>query len=198
MTYFACNGAGLTIGDLNQDGFPNLYVVNGMMARELFSHLPDDELVEENQVYRNEDGQRFAPAPEWGLNSGAGGRGMSLADLDNDGDLDVLINNLRAPAQMFENQLCTGQSLLVDLRQSGLGNTCALSSEVILHTSTGVYRSRVQAAGGYLSGRNALLLFGLPEGSRIDSLEIHWSDGQISVIIAERGNQPHSRVQVIR
>ncbi len=182
-------------GDLDQDGFLDLYIVNGMTARELFSHLPNDELIEENQAYRNDAGQRFVPAPEWQLNSTAGGRGMSLADLDGDGDLDVLINNLRSPAQMFENQLCTGQPLLVHLRHPGSGNTRALGSEVILHTSTGVYRRHVQAAGGYLSGRSTQLHFGLPHDSRIDALEVHWPDGVVSRIRG-RDIQPYSRVQI--
>ncbi len=184
-------------GDLNQDGFLDLYVVNGMTAQEIFSHLPNDELIEENQVYRNDAGRRFVPAPEWQLNSTAGGRGMSLADLDGDGDLDVLINNLRSPAQIFENQLCTGLPLLVQLRQPGTGNTRALGSEVILHTSTGVYHRRVQATGGYLSGRSAQLHFGLPRDSRIDTLEIRWPDGVVSRING-RDLQPYSRVQITR
>lgn len=184
-------------GDLNQDGFLDLYVVNGMTAKELFSHLPNDELVEENQAYRNHEGQYFETAPEWQLNSTAGGRGMSLADLDGDGDLDVLINNLRSPAQIFENQLCSGQPLLVDLYQPGTGNTRALGSELLLYTSTGIYRRRVQAAGGYLSGRSPRQHFGLPLESRINALEIRWPDGIVSVI-SGREIQPHSRLQITR
>ena len=157
-------------GDLDQDGLLDLYVVNGMNAMEIFSHLPGDELVEENQAYRNENGSRFVPAPEWQLNSAAGGRGMAMADFDGDGDLDVLINNLRSPSQMFENQLCSGDSLLVDLRQAGSGNTRALGAELLLHTTYGTLRRSVQAAGG------------LPFGSRIVTLEVIWPDSTVSKV----------------
>ena len=169
-------------GDLDQDGLLDLYVVNGMTAMEIFHHLPGDELIEENQAYRNDGNGRFAPAPEWKLNSKAGGRGMSMADFDGDGDLDVLINNLRSPAQVYENRLCRGRSLLVDLRHPASGNTRALGAELILHTSTGVYRRSVQAASGYLSGRSARQHFGLPEGTRIHALEVRWPDRSVSVI----------------
>ena len=101
-------------GDLDNDGFVDVYVVNGMAAAELFAHLPNNELVEENQVFRNVAGVEFAVAPEWNLDATSGGRGMSMADLDNDGDLDIVVNNLMAPAQIFENQLC-GDALEVDL-----------------------------------------------------------------------------------
>ena len=184
-------------GDLDQDGFLDLYVVNGMTAQELFSHLPGDELVEENQAYRNENGRRFVPEPAWNLNSKAGGRGMGLADLDGDGDLDVLINNLRSPARIFENQLCTGQSLVVHLSQGATGNTRALGAEVRLQTSTGIYRRQVQAASGYLSGRSPALHFGLPEGSEILALEVRWPDGTVSLISGQL-LPPNSRVDISR
>ncbi|MDE0632965.1 MAG: CRTAC1 family protein [Caldilineaceae bacterium] len=184
-------------GDINQDGLLDLYVVNGMTAMEIFRHLPGDELVEENQAYRNDGGNRFTPAPEWKLNSTAGGRSMSMADFDGDGDLDVLINNLRSPSQLFENRLCSGQSLLVDLRHHGSGNTRALGAELLLHTSTGIYRRSVHAAGGYLSGRSARQHFGLPRGSSIIALEVRWPDRIVSLIDG-RSLQPNSLLTVTR
>ena len=184
-------------GDIDQDGLLDLYVVNGMPAMEIFRHLPGDELVEENQAYRNDGGNRFTPAPEWKLNSTAGGRGMSMADFDGDGDLDVLINNLRSPSQMFENRLCSGQSLLVDLRHLGSGNTRALGAELLLHTSTGIYRRSVHAAGGYLSGRSARQHFGMPLESRIIALEVRWPDRVLSLIDG-RALQPGSLLTITR
>ena len=184
-------------GDIDQDGLLDLYVVNGMTAMEIFRHLPGDELVEENQAYRNDGGNRFTPAPEWKLNSTAGGRGMSMADFDGDGDLDVLINNLRSPSQLFENQLCSGQSLLVDLRHPGSGNTRALGAELLLHTSTGIYRRSVHAAAGYLSGRSARQHFGLPPESRIIALEVRWPDRVLSLIDG-RAIQPTSLLTITR
>ena len=184
-------------GDINQDGLLDLYVVNGMTAMEIFRHLPGDELVEENQAYRNVGGSRFTPAPEWKLNSTAGGRSMSMADFDGDGDLDVLINNLRSPSQMFENRLCSGQSLLVDLRQPDSGNTRALGAELLLHTSTGIYRRSVHAAGGYLSGRSARQHFGMPLESRIIALEVRWPDRALSLIDG-RALQPGSLLTITR
>ena len=184
-------------GDLDQDGLLDLYVVNGMTAMEIFRHLPGDELVEENQAYRNDGGNRFTPATEWKLNSTAGGRGMSMADFDGDGDLDVLINNLRSPSQLFENQLCSGKSLLVDLRHFGNGNSRALGAELLLHTSTGVYRRSVHATGGYLSGRSARQHFGMPLESSIIALEVRWPD-RVVTLIDEQLLLPNSLLTITR
>ncbi len=169
-------------GDLDQDGFLDIYVVNGMTAEELFGHLPGDELVEENQAFRNVAGRSFEAVPDWGLNGTSSGRGMSLGDLDNDGDLDIVINNLNTPAQILENKLCGGHSLSVDLKWPASQNRFALNAEVHLHTSTGRYSRVVKASSGYLSGDPTRLHFGFPAESNLEYLEIHWPDGIVSKV----------------
>ena len=94
-------------GDLDNDGDLDLYTVNGMVG-DPFRNLENGELVEENQALRNLGGGRFVPAPEWGLGATESGRGMALGDLDRDGDLDIVVNNYRAPSLLFENRLCGG------------------------------------------------------------------------------------------
>jgi hypothetical protein len=167
-------------GDLNNDGSLDLYIVNGMIDSDLLNHLPSGELVEENQAFRNWGDGTFAPAPEWGLGSTASGRGLSLADLDGDGDLDAVVNNLRSPAQLFENQLCGGAGLEVDLHWSTSANTHALGAQLILSTSAGTYTRDVRAGSGYLSGDPARIHFGIPHGATIDRLDIVWPDGSVS------------------
>ncbi len=169
-------------GDLDNDGFLDLYVVNGMAEAELFDYLPGHELIEENQALHNDGWGRFARAPGWGLGSTRGGRGMSMADLDSDGDLDIVVNNLRAPAQLFENRLCGGSSLLVDLRWPAGKNTRALGARLTLYTSAGSFTRDVRATSGYLSGDTARVHFGIPVGATIERLDIGWPDGAVSAI----------------
>ena len=171
-------------GDLDNDGFLDLYVVNGMAALDLFDHLPNNELVEENQVFQNQAGQGFSPAPAWGLNATEGGRGMSMGDLDNDGDLDIVVNNLLRPAKLFENQLCGGASLQVDLAWPESKNSHALGAQLILHTDKGNLTRDVRAVSGYLSGDPTRVHFGFPADAVLTSLDIHWPDGATSTIDA--------------
>ena len=169
-------------GDLDNDGFQDLYVVNGMISLELFSHLPNNELVEENQAYRNLSGAGFEPMPGWALNDKASGRGMSLADLDNDGDLDIVVNNLGSAAKLFENQLCGGDSIMVDLRQRGVGNGQGIGSRLTLYTDSGVYQRDLTAVSGYLSGDSSRAHFGFPSGAALERLTILWNDGGYSEV----------------
>ena len=185
---YQLDGTGWTwsaqFGDLDNDGFQDLYVVNGMISREMFSHLPDGELVEENQVYRNLAGAGFARQPGWGLNDRASGRGMSLADLDLDGDLDVVVNNLGSEARLFENRLCAGAALEVDLRWNGAG----IGAQLILHTDMGDYRRDITALSGYLSGDSSRVHFGFPSDAALESLSIIWNGGEYSRVNELRAN----------
>jgi hypothetical protein len=164
-------------GDLDNDGWLDLYVVNGMIAKEIFPYLPNYELIEKNQALRNLGNGTFAPAPEWNLGATASGRGMVMADLNNDGRLDIVVNNLKSPAQVFENQLCGGASLEVDLAWPESKNTRALGAQLALHTSTGTYYREVQAGSGYLSGDASRIHFGLPATAKLQQLDIIWPDG---------------------
>ena len=174
--------------DLDNDGLQDLYVVNGMYSEASFGHLPDAELIERNQVFHNQGGGRFRRAPEWGLGSSAGGRGMSIADLDGDGDLDIVVNNLRTPAELLENRLCGGASLQVDLRWPGSGNTHAIGSRLTLHASTGAYVRETRSSSGFLSGDPSRVHFGFPDGAALHRLEITWPDGARSTLPAPAAN----------
>ncbi|MBK8024396.1 MAG: CRTAC1 family protein [Chloroflexi bacterium] len=173
-------------GDLDNDGFLDLYAVNGMISVELFGHLPDDELVEANLAFRNAGGARLIPAPEWRLGGTASGRGMSMADLDNDGDLDIVVNNLNAPAVLYENSLCGGASLQVELRHPGSANPDGIGARLTLLTAGGrgdtiadtvAYTREMRALSGYLSGDPARVHFGFPRDATLLRLEILWPDG---------------------
>ena len=171
-------------GDLDNDGALDLYVVNGMINEGLFGDLPGDELVEENQALRNDGTGHFTPAPEWGLGATEGGRGMSFADLDNDGDLDVVVNNFAAPSVLFENRLCGGAALQVELHWDGSLNSRAIGALLRLHTSGGRYVREMRAGSGYLSSLPARVHFGLGDaaGTGLRRLEVIWPDGSTSHI----------------
>lgn len=171
-------------GDLDSDGYLDLYAVNGMIAQNLFKHLPYGELVEENQAFRNRGDGTFQLMPAWKLGSTASGRGMTMSDLDNDGDLDIVVNNLRQSAQLFENSLCGGSGLQVALRWPTTANPYGIGAELRLQTSNGLLLRDVRVASGYLSGDPVRVHFGFPQDTTIEALEIIWPDGAHSQVVA--------------
>jgi enediyne biosynthesis protein E4 len=182
-------------GDLDNDGYLDLYAVNGMIAPELFGYLPNGALVEEHQALRNDGTGHFARAPQWGLGATASGRGMSMADLNNDGRLDIVVNNLGSPAQLFENQLCGGESLEVDLAWPQSFNTHGIGARLVLHTSMGDLDRDVRAASGYLSGDPSRIHFGFAADSMLQRLDIQWPDGAQSSVA---GPASHTLLTVTR
>ena len=154
-----------------------------MIAADLLAHLPDGELVEANQALRNDGTGHFTLAADWGLGSTRSGRGMSMADFDQDGDLDIVVNNLNSAAQLFENQLCPeGASLELDLRWPGTANPFAVGATATLYTDKGVLLRDVRAVSGYLAGDPTRLHFGVPSGAVPDRLDIRWPDGAVSTV----------------
>lgn len=181
-------------GDLDQDGFLDLYIVNGFIEFTMFAHLDNHELVEENQAFRNINGESFERIADWNLTSTASGRGMSMADLDMDGDLDIVVNNLRAPAQLFENQLCSGRSLQIDLEWDVRHNHHQIGAQLLLHTNHGTFYRDVKSSSGYLSGDPTRIHFGFPSNTTIQSLEVIWTDGKHSTIAIP----PQTQYMIIR
>ncbi|MDE0024095.1 MAG: CRTAC1 family protein [Spirochaetaceae bacterium] len=168
-------------GDLDNDGDLDLYTVNGMVG-EAFGHLPGAELVEENQALRNDGSGAFVPAPEWGLGATESGRGMALADLDLDGDLDVVVNNFQAPAVLFENQVCGGASLQVDLAWPKSSNPFAVGARLALTTDKAAYRRETRVSSGYLSSDPPRAHFGFARGERPLALSVWWPDGAATTV----------------
>ena len=174
----------LQFGDMDNDGAVDIYVVNGMFDPVIFAHFPGNELVQENQALRNDGTGRFLPAPEWGLGATESGRGMSFADLDNDGDLDIVVNNLAKPSVLFENRLCVGNALEVVLHWEGSPNRRAIGAQLRLRTTQGILHRKMRVSSGYLSSVPARVHFGLGKATASDlqQLEVIWPDGHITRI----------------
>ncbi len=168
-------------GDLDQDGFLDLYVVNGMQALNNFSHLPNDTLVEENLALKNNQSGQFDRIDAWGLNSTLGGRSMSMVDFDLDGDLDIVVNNLSGPSQVFENQLCTGDSLQVELAWQNSSNWYGIGSLIFLETDSVTLQRDVRVTSGYLSGDSVRVHFGFEDDTAVHQIKVIWPDGVESI-----------------
>jgi hypothetical protein len=113
---------------------------------------------------------------------------MSMADFNNDGRLDVVINPLNASAMVYENTFCRGQSIRIKLIDTSVANQAAIGATIRVHVGNQIYTRTVTAISGYLSGDDTVVHVGIGDASRIDNIVVIWPDGNASEIDAQPVN----------
>ena len=137
-------------------------------------------------AFRNNRDLTFTEsASEWGLGSSDISHGFCLADLDNDGDLDLLMNNLGTAAGIYRNDVTAPR---ISVRLIGTGkNTSGVGAKVTLRTGSFAQTQEMISGGRYLSGDHVERVFAIPRLGRT-SVEIRWPDGQTTVVSPVRSN----------
>ena len=109
---------------------------------------------------------------------------MSIADLDNDGDLDIVVNNYDDYSYIYENNICKGNSIEISLYLNGSKNSKGIGSELQLVTKNQKYFRLMEVNSGYISSNPARVHFGVGDLNKEDLLylKIIWPDGKVSKI----------------
>jgi enediyne biosynthesis protein E4 len=134
-----------------------------------------------NFVFRNEQGKAFSDeSGNWLGELPSLSNGASYADLDNDGDLDLVISNINEPALVLENR--TGRANYIKVALSGTGgNTKGLGSEVTVYAGGLVQTRHLAVTRGYQSSVDYTLVFGLGSTAQADSIVVRWPDDRIEI-----------------
>jgi hypothetical protein len=126
----------------------------------------------------------------WGLQTSNVSNGAAYADLDNDGDLDLVVNNMGSNASVYRNNN-PGKSNYLNIRLKGTKeNTLAIGSHVTITSSRGKQQvAEQQPVRGYLSSMEPLIHFGLGADTTVQSLTIRWPQGGHTTIKNIKPNQ---------
>lgn len=210
------------LADYDNDGWKDLFVTNGYyrdytnldfikymddyvktkgrLNREdvidIIGHMPASNVM--NYIFANHGGVTFVNETKaWGMQRSSNSNGAAYSDLDNDGDLDLIVNNINQHAFVYENTVNKDPGhhyLRIKLEGDGL-NTLGIGSRISI-TAGGKKQHLTQMnARGYLSSVSPVLHFGLGKETMIDTLTIVWPDGRTQIHSAVKADQTLSLSQ---
>ncbi len=192
---FVTNGYFRDYTNLDFINYMNEYVAEkGRLQREdvmdIIKEMPSSNVI--NYIFQNKQGEAFQNKnKEWGIDQHSNSNGALYADLDNDGDLDLVVNNINQPAFIYRNEarsLDSNHFLQVYLTGEA-GNTQGLGAEVKVFHDGQVQTLEQNPARGYLSNVSFNLHFGLGKTEKIDSLIITWNSGKGQKLYNVKTNQ---------
>lgn len=205
------------IADYDNDGFKDLYVTNGynrdytdmdfitfmneyvqknrgnihrQNVLDLVQKMPATNL--KNYMFRNEQNLTFKNVSyTWGMDDVANSNGGVYADLDNDGALDLVVNNINRPAFIYHNlsrEKNKNHYLGITLEGAGK-NTAGIGAKVLLYAKGKLQALEQMPARGYQSSVTPVLHFGLGTDPVIDSIRVIWLSGKTELLHDVKADQ---------
>jgi hypothetical protein len=171
---------GVGFVDFDNDGWPDIFVVNGNVIRQMDSLPSEAKYREPIQLFRNKGSRTFEDmASRSGLNDGPlqSRRGAAFGDVNNDGNVDVVVYNVGGPPSLFLNETRNSNHRVLFRLIGTKSNRAAIGARLTVHAGELAQTDEIRGGGSYLSSNDQRLHFGLGSNSVMDKVEIRWPSG---------------------
>ncbi len=197
------------VADFDNDGWKDIFITNGidrslsnqdylhnvdsllaskkdLKIAEVLQAMPSDTL--SNYSFRNNGDLTFTnTTQQWGLDLPANTNGAAYADLDNDGDMDLILNSMGKRAAIYQNN-STGNYINIQL-QGAATNPDAIGAKVTVYTDSLQQYQELYTNRGYQSSVDRTLNFGVGEATTIQKIEVIWDNNTVSILENSTANQ---------
>ncbi|CAM4224392.1 VCBS repeat-containing protein [Zobellia nedashkovskayae] len=200
---------GPLFADFDNDGHKDLFVSNGTRREinnndyfnklksikiksdtllELSQKIPSEKI--DNFIFKNMGNLEFKRAnKDWGIEFKGFSNGVAYADLDNDGDLELITNNIDDEASIFKNNASETNNYIQIKFKGNQSNQFGLGSRVYVTVDGKTQMQELTLSRGFQSSVAPMLHFGLGDASKVDELKVVWPNGKIQKLNTVEANQ---------
>lgn len=205
------------IQDYDNDGLRDLFVSNGiykdLLDKDYLNYSANTNMIKskidnkekvltmlvdslpstpvKNNMFKNIGNMQFRMvSDDWGLGQATFSNGSAYGDLDNDGDLDLVVNNVNMPSYVYRNNSDTTTAKSIRIKLIGdKPNTTAIGAKVIIKYAGNQSMLENFPSRGFQSSMDPILHFGVHNSSLVDSLLVYWPDGRKTTLQNLKSNK---------
>ncbi len=180
-------GWGTAFLDFDNDGWPDIFMVNGHVYPEIESKAENSAYRQRSILYRNLDGKKMEDVSEGagpGVKARRSSRGLAIGDFDNDGNIDIFVNNMNETPSLLRNS-GSGRHF-TSLRLVGAkSNRSAIGARVTVTAGARRQVQEVRSGSTFLSQSDLRLHFGLADSETVSKIEIEWPYANLRETLAD-------------
>ena len=173
-------GWGTGLSDLDNDGWPDIFVANGHVYPDIDKLEAATRYDQPKEVYQNLGDGRFheiAGDLDGDLRTPKSSRGAAFGDYDNDGDIDVIVINMNDGPSLFQNEGGNRNHWIGFRLEGTTSNRDAIGARVEIDVAGRTQVAEVRSGGSYLSHNDMRVHFGLGDAERVEATRIRWPNG---------------------